>query len=77
MEDVYATGRGAALGSYDLKRIRVCRGDLAPKEISTLVSGDAKKFIESPDDWIVKSDSELREQTDAGSAPARPYWDPV
>ena len=39
---------GAALGAYDSSRLRVTRLGLAPREISTLVFAEARKFI---GDW--------------------------
>lgn len=41
-----------------------------------MLPAEVAKYLDDPDKWIVKSDEELCQASDAG-VPRRPYWDPV
>ena len=75
--DLYHIERSSTIGSYDLDRIRVCRGDLRPKELEDVLPPSLRHYALAPDRWIVKSDAELAADTDSGLLPSRPYWDPI
>ena len=76
-DDMYTLTGGAALGTYDITRLRVARGDLRPKEVATITSADASTFIRDPATHILKSDAELAADVDHGVLRGKPYWDPV
>ncbi|CAK0843206.1 unnamed protein product, partial [Prorocentrum cordatum] len=76
-DDLYTLTGGAALGTYDISRLRVARGDLQPKEVSSITSATAAEFILDPATHILKSDAELASDVDSGALRGKPYWDPV
>ena len=76
-DDLYAVCAGAAIGSYDASRLRVMRGGLTPQEIGGLASSEARRFIERPEEFIVKDSAELARDVDHGVLRGEPHWDPV
>ena len=58
-DDDYTLDRAGPLGSFDFDRVRVCKGDLVPKEIETVVSEQAAVYARDPDRYIVKSDADI------------------
>ncbi|CAK0887264.1 unnamed protein product, partial [Prorocentrum cordatum] len=76
-DDLYAVAAGAALGSYDIDKLRVSKGDLVPKDAASVTSPEAAKLIDAPHVHILKSDAELRADVDSGALRGQPYWDPI
>ena len=75
-DDLYHLERKDALAPYDPDKLQLVRTPMEPKEISTVVSPEAGKFIMEPDRWIVEADDELLRLANHG-VPLRPYWDTV
>lgn len=76
-DDDYSRQRDANVRPYDLAKIRVCRGDLTPKDVETVLSPEARMYAADPERWIVLPDSALADVADGPALWARPYWDPV
>ena len=68
-KDLYEVGDASMREPYDADRLRVTKGDLQPREISTVCGEDALPYILSPGRFIVKGSEELRELADSGEAP--------
>ncbi|CAK0846500.1 unnamed protein product, partial [Prorocentrum cordatum] len=76
-DDLYAVAAGAALGSYDIDKLRVSKGDLVPKDVASVTSPAAAKLIGAPHLHILKSDAELCADVDSGAHRGQPYWGPI
>ena len=75
-EDIYHVSRNLHLGSYDISKLRVTKGDLQPREIHELVSPATAEYIQEPRRWVLKGEEELAAASDAGELRGQPYWDP-
>lgn len=76
-DDMYSLQRDTHVRPYDLAKIRVCRGDLEPKDVEAVLSPSARRFAADPEKWIVLSDSNLADLSEGPRVPAKPYWDPA
>ena len=63
-DDLCHMDQHLAVANYDPSRLRVTRGDLAPREIAELTSRRAAVFAEDPLKWILKSDAEIAQEMD-------------
>ena len=73
-DDLYTLTGGAALGTYDISRLRVARGDIRAKEVvGDVASTEATVFIRDPATHNLKSDAELAADVDAGVLRGKPH----
>ena len=69
---LYVVDRGARLATWGVSKLKLSRRHLKPKECASVLPPEVAKYLIDPDKWIVKSDQELCEGSDAG-VPRRPY----
>ncbi|CAK0822646.1 unnamed protein product, partial [Prorocentrum cordatum] len=64
------------LASYDVSRLRVCKGDINPVPVTDLLPAEAAGFLRHFQSQIELSEPEIAERVrEAGGMP-EPYWDP-
>ncbi|CAK0825870.1 unnamed protein product [Prorocentrum cordatum] len=64
------------LASYDVTRLRVCKGDINPAPVTDLLPAEAACFLRHFQSQIELSEPEIAERVrEAGGMP-EPYWDP-
>ena len=68
-DDTYTLERGSPVEPFDLSRIRVCKGDLAPKNLADVLDPGLRQYVTDADRWIVRPDSELADPIATSSIP--------
>lgn len=70
--------RSHAREPFHLGRLRLCRDDLRPMEMEVLCPGPERRCIPNLQQWIIKSDAEMRELVATlDSVPRRLFWGPL
>ena len=70
-KSVYDVDDDTTVTSYDPEKLKVLRGNTRPLPAVGLVSDDARRFLENPEELVVKSADEL---LDVGES-VTPFWD--